>query len=446
MDYTLTNNVQEQAIYTLKEWISIPSVLIEDDSPWPFGEAIHEMLKKALATGEELGMMTYMNPEGYYGYCEMGEGDETLAILCHIDVVPADDEGKWTYGPFNATVANETIYGRGAQDDKGPTVAALYALKALVDEGETLNKKVRFIFGTDEENLWRCMNKYNEKEPEATFGFAPDADFPLTYAEKGLLQVKLHGKGSEVFQTHNDGAFNVVPDKAVFTDKEKVAIMKEVAAERGYSYLDDENQLVITGESVHAKDAQEGINAVVNLADLLHDHYEHDALAFIVDHFVDDVHATRIFGDVADKDSGALTANIAKLIVTPEECMIAIDLRLPVTADKEKVVMNLQEKAMEYNLTYEEYDYLRSLYVPLDHPLIGTLLTVYRDLTGDMSEPISSGGATYARTMNNCVAFGARTEDVPMTAHQVDENMPVKNFYEAMEIYAHAIKALACDV
>ena len=443
--YTLTKNVQEQALTSLKEWISIPSVLNETSSKWPFGDEIQRMLELTLRPCEELGMTTYMDPEGYYGYAEIGEGTETMAILCHIDVVPAEDEAAWKFGPFTATIDEGKIYGRGTQDDKGPTIASLYAVKALVDAGEVFNKKIRFIFGTDEENLWRCMDKYNEKEPEATYGFAPDSDFPLTYAEKGLLQVKLHGPGSKDFQTHNDGAFNVVPDKAVYNEKEKVAEMKALADARGYSYLDQADELVLTGVSVHAKDAQDGVNAVVNLADLLKEHYEHEALAFIADNFVNDPHAKQIFGEVADADSGALTANIAKLLVTPDESVVAIDLRLPVTADKEALVADLKAAATTYGLEYEEYDYLRSLYVPLDHSLIQTLLEVYRGLTGDNSEPISSGGATYARTMNNCVAFGARTVDVPMTAHQVNENMPVKNFYEAMEIYAHAIKALTCD-
>lgn len=444
VEYTVTKKVQEQALTSLKEWISIPSVLDETSEKWPFGAEIQRMLELTLATCTDLGMTTYMDPEGYYGYAEIGEGNETLAILCHIDVVPAEDEAAWKFGPFTATIDDGKIYGRGTQDDKGPTIASLYAVKALVDAGEVFNKKIRFIFGTDEENLWRCMDKYNEKEPEATYGFAPDSDFPLTYAEKGLLQVKLHGPGSTAFQTHNDGAFNVVPDKAVFSDSEKVAKMKEMAAERGYSYLNQADDLVLTGVSVHAKDAQDGVNAVVNLADLLSELVDHDMIDFIVDNFVKDVHATQIFGEVADPDSGALTANIAKLIVTPEESMLAIDMRLPVTANKEELVESLKEAAATYHLKYEEYDYLRSLYVPMDHALIQTLLEVYRGLTGDRSEPMSSGGATYARTMNNCVAFGARTMDVPMTAHQVNENMPVQNFYEAMEIYAQAIKALTC--
>lgn len=79
-------------------------------------------------------------------------------------------------------------YGRGVQDDKGPTLTAVYAVKALLDEGFTPNYRLRFIFGTDEENLWRGIKVYMEKEEKPDFGFTPDSIFPLIHAEKGVLE------------------------------------------------------------------------------------------------------------------------------------------------------------------------------------------------------------------------------------------------------------------
>ena len=128
---------------------------------------------------------------------EIGQGDELLAVLCHLDVVPAGDLEDWQTPPFEATLKDGWLIGRGVQDDKGPSLAALYAVKSLLDQGLVFTKRIRFIFGTDEETLWRCMNRYNQIEEKADLGFAPDSSFPLTYAEKGLLQVKLHGPGWE---------------------------------------------------------------------------------------------------------------------------------------------------------------------------------------------------------------------------------------------------------
>lgn len=169
------------------------------------------------------------------------------------------------------------------------------------------------------------------------------------------------------------------------------------------------------------------------------------ALDFINKYVGQDANANNLFGKIGDDMSGNLTMNIAKLIINSEESRIGVDFRIPVTADKDKLVDTLKNAMAEYGLEYKEHDYLASLYVPVESELIQTLLSVYRDMTGDMSEPISSGGATFARTMDNCVAFGARRPDVPVTYHEANENMPLTNIFECMEIYAEAVRRLATE-
>lgn len=443
MEHVLTKDVQEQSLKTLERLISFPSVLDEEAQDTPFGSDIQACLEAALEECEKLGFKTFIDPEGYYGYAEIGQGDQLMVILCHLDVVPAGKASEWTYDPFKLTIADDKLYGRGSQDDKGPSVAALYALKALLDQGEELDKRVRFVFGTDEEIVWRDMDHYNAKEEKADFGFVPDADFPLTYAEKGLLQTYLVGQGSRDLALDNNGAFNVVPAEAFYSG-DKLEAVKEDLDKLGYPYKVEDGQLVVEGKSVHAKNADEGVNALTRLAVVLNNHYDLDMLKFIAKYFDEDPLAKAIYGDVSDEMSGPLTVNISRLVITPEEARLGLDLRIPVTADKDDIVKKLTEAGAEFNLSYDEYDYLNSLYVPVDSELVQNLLAVYRELTGDQSEPISSGGATFARTMENCVAFGARLDDVPVTFHQVDECMPLENYYDAMEIYAHAIKKLAC--
>ena len=442
MQYKLTEAVQDESIKALEKVIAYPSVLDEDAEDTPFGQDIYDCLKGTLKFCEDLGMRTFIDEEGYYGYAEVGEGEEMLVVLCHLDVVPAGDESSWDFPPFELTIHDDKLYGRGTQDDKGPSIAALYALKALRDQGATFNKRVRFVFGTDEETLWRCLNRYNEKEEQGTYGFAPDSAFPLTYAEKGLLQSYLVGPGSKELSLNNNGAFNVVPETATYGGNH----MDEVKAflnDNDIKYKEKDGELVVIGKSVHSKDSFKGENAVTDLAKALNTVYDHPALKFLSKYFKDNVYLDSLVGDLSDEMSGPLTVNVAKLIINEEETKIALDLRIPVSADKDKLVEKLSETAAEYDLKYEEFDYVASLYVPKDSELVTTLLEVYRELTGDMSEPMSSGGATFARTMNNCVAFGARLPEVPEVEHQVNENMPIKNFYDAMEIYAYAIKKLA---
>lgn len=375
MKIDITNQVKDEFLISLKTLISYPSVLNEGENGTPFGQAIQDVLEKTLEICRDIGFTTYLDPKGYYGYAEIGQGAELLAILCHLDVVPSGDEADWQTPPFEATIKDGWVFGRGVQDDKGPSLAALYAVKSLLDQGIQFKKRVRFIFGTDEETLWRCMARYNTIEEQASMGFAPDSSFPLTYAEKGLLQVKLHGPGSDQLEFEVGGAFNVVPDKANYQGLLYEQVCNGLK-EAGYDYQTTEQTVTVLGVPKHASE-------------------------------------------------------------------IRIDIRTPVLADKEELVELLTRCAQNYQLRYEEFDYLAPLYVAKDSKLVSTLMQIYQEKTGDNSPAISSGGATFARTMPNCVAFGALFPGAKQTEHQANECAVLEDLYRAMDIYAEAVYRLA---
>ena len=442
MKNRINDDVKEQFLNSLQTIISYPSVLNEGENGTPFGQAIQDVLEKTLELARELGFQTYIDPEGYYGYAEIGQGEELLAVLCHLDVVPAGDLEDWQTPPFEATLKDGWLIGRGVQDDKGPSLAALYAVKSLLDQGVTFTKRIRFIFGTDEETLWRCMNRYNQIEEKADLGFAPDSSFPLTYAEKGLLQVKLHGPGWEDRPLQAGRALNVVPDKATYKG-ERLEELLPVIEQSGVNYTEETGAVTVLGLSKHSKDAAEGVNAIVGLAESLSLIQPHPALLFIADAVGEDATGAALFGEIKDEPSGALSFNIATLSIDEERSEIGIDIRIPVLADKDALVERLTEVAASYQLQYEEFDYVAPLYVPLDSPLVSTLMEVYQEETGDQTPAMSSGGATFARTMENCVAYGALFPDALQTEHQANERAKLDDLYRAMEIYAETIRRLA---
>ncbi|VQC59831.1 ArcT [Streptococcus pneumoniae] len=442
MKIDITNQVKDEFLISLKTLISYPSVLNEGENGTPFGQAIQDVLEKTLEICRDIGFTTYLDPKGYYGYAEIGQGAELLAILCHLDVVPSGDEADWQTPPFEATIKDGWVFGRGVQDDKGPSLTALYAVKSLLDQGIQFKKRVRFIFGTDEETLWRCMARYNTIEEQASMGFAPDSSFPLTYAEKGLLQVKLHGPGSDQLELEVGGAFNVVPDKANYQGPLYEQVCNGLK-EAGYDYQTTEQTVTVLGVPKHAKDASQGINAVIRLATILAPLQEHPALSFLATQAGQDGTGRQIFGDIADEPSGHLSFNIAGLMINHERSEIRIDIRTPVLADKEELVELLTRCAQNYQLRYEEFDYLAPLYVAKDSKLVSTLMQIYQEKTGDNSPAISSGGATFARTMPNCVAFGALFPGAKQTEHQANECAVLEDLYRAMDIYAEAVYRLA---
>jgi predicted dipeptidase len=428
----------------LQKLIAIPSVNTSDGmtNP-PFGKAIEDCLTEALVICEELGMTTYHDPAGFYGYADYGQGEELVGILCHLDVVPEGNLTLWKTNPFEGVVKDGVIYGRGSQDDKGPTIAALYAFKAVVDAELTFNKRIRFIFGADEETLWRCMDQYNLNEEAPTMGFVPDGVFPLTYAEKGLLQAKLIGPGSNNLALHCGEASNVVPGKASYTGQDANEIA-ETLKELGIDYVLANQMITVNGKAVHASTAELGINAINKLAQGLAAHYTHPVINFLAEKVANETNGFSICGEVKDALTGELTFNVGSVHIDEASSEIVLDLRIPVKYTIEGIASLVEKTANEYKLVYEEYDAVPSLYIPKESPLVQTLMAIYRDKTGDLSEPTTSGGATYARKMTNMVAFGAHFPYTKSLAHQENEGMKLEELYLAMDIYAETIAQLCC--
>lgn len=433
---------QDEMINSIIESIKIPSVISEEVNGCPFGENIDKALKHILKLCENLGFKTVYK-DGYYGYAEVGSGNELIGILGHIDVVPEGDINEWKHNPYEGIVEDGNIYGRGTQDDKAPVISCIYAVKVLMDLNIDFNKRIRFIFGTDEENLWRCINKYVENNEEIpNYSFTPDSIFPMINAEKGLVQALLSTSGVEGFDFKLGNAFNSVPDKAFYNgeDLEKLKIELD---KLNFEYEILEEGINVIGKAMHSQSADSAINAISRLCIALNNIGKTcDSIRFIADVIGEDANANNIIKTCEDDVSGKLTFNIGKLEIDNEKQVVSVDLRIPVTFDKDLVIGELIKKAKEYNLEYKEHDYLKAIYVPEDNFLIKSLRKVYEAETGLDSKPLSSGGATYARALENCVAFGPMFGDSKKTAHQTNEYICIEELMKATDIYALSIYEL----
>lgn len=442
MEQFITDKIQDEAINDLKQLVGVASFNEPAQDKAPFGKGPKAALDKMMELADNLGFKTYEDPEGYYGYADIGEGDQTFGIVGHLDEVPAGNLDAWDVEPYQLTEKDGKLYGRGTQDDKGPTVSAIYAIKAILDKGYKFNKKIRVIFGTDEEILWRCLAEYNKKEDPIDLGIAPDAEFPLIYAEKGLQQSYLTGPGSTELNLDLENAFNAVPGKAIYNGPKQSEVMAALK-KHNFDAEQKDNEIEVHGKSVHAMNAPEGINAVVRLGIALADVFPDIKVLQFLKSFGEVANATNLLGDVSDDVSGKLTFNISSLKITPEESRMQIDMRIPVKIDHDELIEQVSEAVAKFDMKYENFDYVAPLYVPTDSNLVKTLMKTYQDLTGDMdSKPAISGGATFARTMHNCVAFGGMLPTTPDFMHQANENWSKADMRKAMEIFAEAIYRL----
>ncbi|WKY47768.1 Sapep family Mn(2+)-dependent dipeptidase [Eubacteriaceae bacterium ES3] len=362
----------------------------------PLGENIQTALEYMLNLGEKEGFKT-KNCDGYCGYIEMGQGDEMIAILTHLDTVSIGE--GWSVAPFDLTIQGDKAYGRGVLDDKGPAMLSFYAMKAL--KNLKLNRRIRLILGGDEESgEWQCLNHYKKTEETPLYSFSPDSGFPVIFAEKGIMNIEFSRQSLESFDefTMTGGnQVNAVPDYA-----------KACIGERCYE---------IKGKAAHASEPQKGVNAVTKMAELLKGQ--------LVSHpIIDLLNMANKKGfniELADEISGDLTMVPSIVKVDQKEIHLKCDIRYPVTENSANVLKRIIEAVNDSDWQIEMTHDVKPLYVDKEGFLIKTLQSVYQEYTGDLSDPIVSGGGTYARAFKNAVAFGGVFPGEENTCHQKDE-------------------------
>jgi succinyl-diaminopimelate desuccinylase len=457
---------KDNLINNTQQLLHIKSILDEENATEdaPLGEGVKEALQFMLELGEKDGF-TSKNVGNLAGHLEFGNGDELLGILCHVDVVPEGD--GWTSDPFGAEIRDGKIYARGALDDKGPTMAAYYAMKIVKELELPLSKRVRMIIGTDEESNWRCVEHYFKHEEMPTMGFAPDADFPIIYAEKGIsdfdMVMKIETKEQsetavQVLHFHSGRRYNMVPDFAQASlqlKEEQTKIVQDFN-----SYL-NENQLKgkyyvengvffleVEGISAHGMEPKNGKNAGLFLAAFLAkqelDGNSRAYFTFVSDYLFNDSRGNNLGVNYRDDITGDLTINIGKLSYNPQEGgRIGVNLRYPVTNDMTKTKVKLEKVLVEKGFTIENFSDSKPHHVDENDVLIQTLKKVYEEQTGEKAELISIGGGTYARSLKAGVAFGPLFPGREDIAHQKDEYIFIEDLLRATAIYAQAIYELA---
>lgn len=459
---------KEELIKDTQELLHIRSLLDEENSlpEAPLGKGVKEALDFMLNLGEKDGFIS-KNVGNLAGHLEFGKGKELLGILCHVDVVPEGD--GWTSGPFDAEIRDGKIFARGALDDKGPTMAAYYAMKIVKELGLPLKKRVRMIVGTDEESNWRCVDHYFKNEEMPTLGFAPDADFPIINAEKGisdfdLVQDKQNVPAEEarieVLQFASGRRYNMVPDFAkasliVHQEQNEIIqrfedFMKQAGLEKQCHVDNGVLVLEVKGVSAHGMEPNNGKNAGLHLGEFLSqlntDTNAAQYFKFLSKYFVSDSRGVNLGVAYSDEVSGDLTINAGKLSYSRENGgRIGLNLRYPVTSKMEDTKALLEDLVVKENFHIDNFSDSKPHYVDESDFLIQTLKKVYEEQTGDKAELIAIGGGTYARSLKSGVAFGPLFPGRPDIAHQKDEYIYIEDLLRATAIYAQAIFELASN-
>ena len=449
--YELLDSYRGELTETLQRWIRVPSVKGESAEGAPFGKEVRRMLDTAMEDARRMGFPV-RDFDGYACDITLGDAEEKIAVLGHLDVVPVGD--GWTRPPFDAVMEGTRMYGRGTNDDKGPSLAALYAMRAIREAGIPLKKSIRMILGCDEESGWQDMEWYAAHTDMPETGFSPDASFPVINTEKGMIHLLLRGKDAEggvrVLEMATGDRPNVIPGEstALLEGGEELAEKIRAWGEKtGLPFTAEVTekgvQVTATGIPGHSAYPEGRRNAIGMMLCLLRELGAEGTVRTLAEAVGMEQDGKSLGCACRDDVSGELTCNMGILHLKDGEWTGTLDFRCPVTADQEA----LKNTAIAHlpGIEVEVLELKEPHHVPADGWLVSRLLAAYEEETALKGEAIATGGGTYAKILKQGVAFGALFPDEEDLAHQADEYTDIDRLMTAARIYANALIRLAAE-
>lgn len=446
----LVKSYYDEAIKKLQSWIKIDSVYDENTvgNGAPFGQGV----KMALDYIGDLAVAKGFEVDRCDGYCTeiaYGKGDKLIGIFAHADVVPVS--GDWTYPPFSATIENDTMYGRGTSDDKGPAMAAFYALCALKDAGLIRGYRVTLVIGGNEERGSACLEYYYEtlKKRYPDYGFTPDGEFPLIYGEKGICNYHTFDNTDlyPILEIDAGVVSNSVIDLAKATvapDASLEDALKATNYDFELNHKGEYDEIIIKGKAAHGSTPELGVNAGLQLIDFLGNHYDIDELKRLASMYKES-DGSSLGECYSSKDLHTTTYNVGIIRYKDMAFDFIVNFRYPDGCSYTAITERIKSKSPFKTELMGEPS--RPLLFDPNSSFIQKLASIYIEETGDTENKMMTiGGGTYAKETKNTVAFGSAFPGVDCRIHNSNEFILLEHFRKSMILYAHAIVSLGTEV
>lgn len=440
-------NYRQQLLDYLAKLVSFNSVEGKSEIDAPFGKGPKDCLHEALKICKELGFET-TNLDNYCGYAQIGEGEQVIGILGHLDIVPCGE--GWDSDPFKMVIRDGKVYGRGVSDDKGAVVASMIALKIIKDMGIKLDKRIRLIMGCNEETGSKCLAHYVECEGHIDMGFTPDGEFPGVHGEKGMIGGLIKSKNTKIIDIKGGIASNVVcnhcmikVEKNSFSKRAFEDYLNNNDIEYAIDEEDDALIINVKGVAAHASTPQMGVNAIsYTLCALKAAGFNDSFVDFYCSHIGLETNGKMLGIDVSD-DYGELTLNNGIIYKEDDTIYATLDMRFPVTMISKQVINLMKDNLEDENGIIEINSRVEPLFYPIDSPLVSKLLSAYQEVTNDYDTmPMTMGGGTYAKGIHNCIAFGCAFLGEDNHIHDANECCSIDSLMKQVEIYTIAIMKL----
>ncbi|HHU69013.1 MAG TPA: M20 family metallopeptidase [Thermoanaerobacterales bacterium] len=463
IDDFISNNA-DKIIKDTIDLINIPSVSTDKSK-------INEAMSLILQKGKEYGFNSYEVLDGQVGLIEFGQGDETVGMLAHIDVV--DAEGTWKFGPFNGVVFENQIWGRGAVDDKGPLVTCLHAMRSIKELNLPIYKKIQLIIGTQEEVEWTDMKEYVKNYKLPDYGFTPDGEFPIENREKGYVDVIVTFKQSEagseglykIVSIEGGKSVNSIPSRAeafisgdlnLLEEKVKQYITDNPDEKISFSVTQDGlGAVAAEGLSAHSAYPEKGINALATLCRFLESlslvpNGADRLVKFIVDNFYNDFNGKKL--GLYNESEYFKGEYVSRTVISPTllktedgKFELNLNLRTAYGTEKEDLDRAFSDAAKDYNYSYIYRDYMGPIFISKERPFVKAMADSYEEVSGLKNEFILAHGTSYAKAMPNILCFGPIFPGEEDFCHEKDERINIDSLIKSTKIYAHTLARIVLN-
>lgn len=465
-------NIQQQAghwiarheaelVADIRRLVTVRSVSKPDGSEYPYGRGCARALDRFLEIGRGWGFEA-ANCD-YHCASLLLRGPEDgleVGLWTHLDVV---DEGDgWTFPPYDCRRVGDFIIGRGTQDNKGPGMAALYAMRCLRELGVALPFHLRLIAGCNEEAGMADIPYYLERNPAPKLSLIADCGFPVCHGEKGICGAKLETEfpAGSLLDITGGAVSNVVPDAASLTLRAEPRILEaleklpkdKITVER-----DGETVTLGTrGIAGHVAFPEGSLNAIgvlcgaVCAAGMVTGR-EAEILAFLA-RVCGDGYGEGLGIDCRDDLSGRLTCSGSVVRVREGRLTLTLNIRYPIKSDGAAMLATLEAAARAAGFSLRVGRNSAPHYFDRESPVVETLMVAYQEVTGDTeSLPYVMGGGTYARMLPDALGFGPGLPadytalDIPAGrggCHGPDEAQSIPNLATAVQVYVLALASL----
>lgn len=429
---------KKEILEVFSKTISYNTVENHDDSNYPFGKGNADCLNYVLSECEKFGMQI-KNLDNYSGFGEYGGGGKLVGVIGHLDTVPYGD--GWISEPTVLTERNGKLFGRGTIDDKGPMVASMFAIKYLIENKKDWNNRLRIVFGSNEESGSKCLEHYVKKEGHVDIGFTPDGPFPCCFGEKGILGFTASAENT-FFKSLSGGLVgNAVPAKfeATFSQADLSLTklenyFKTNSIKYELSLNDDDVKLVTYGVAAHASTPEKGVNAISHsLVALKEAGVKDPAIIEMATKLNTEINGKSLGIAVSDQ-YGDLTINAGIIKLEKNIITIYFDVRCPFTYELEDLKVRLNNPLNCWKTKI--LSSMDGIYVPEDSEFVQMLTKASNEILGVNDKPVTMGGGTYARGINNIIAFGPSIKDEDNHMHDANEFIREDHFFKLIEIYA----------